>query len=55
MYKYVGDGAAIVGIPARDLSKDEVKELDKDLIEKSGLYEKIKEKGETSEERKVNK
>jgi hypothetical protein len=39
---YIGNGAAIIGVPARDLTADEVKGLDwlmseADLL-KSGLY-----------------
>jgi hypothetical protein len=36
--KYVGKGAWIIGVPARDLSADEVRFYGKDKLEKSGLY-----------------
>ncbi len=41
---YIGNGAAIIGVPARDLSEQEVKELDwlitEEQLLKSGLYQK---------------
>lgn len=36
--KYVGKGAWLIGVPARDLSADEVRFYGKDKLEKSGLY-----------------
>lgn len=36
--KYVGKGAWIIGVPARDLSADEVRFYGKDKLEKCGLY-----------------
>ena len=40
-WKYVGDGAFIPGIPARDLSDKEVKELGVQAdVETSDLYKK---------------
>ena len=42
--KYIGNGAAFVGVPARDLTEDEVKilsaEFDIDKLISSGLYKK---------------
>jgi hypothetical protein len=39
---YIGNGAALIGVPARDLTEEEVKELSKEFdIDKligSGLY-----------------
>jgi hypothetical protein len=35
---YVGDGAWIRGIPARDLSADEAARLDSSALIRSGLY-----------------
>lgn len=42
--KYIGNGSFLVGIPARDLSADEVKFYGKDKLETSGLYAEIKRK-----------
>lgn len=42
--KYIGKGNFIVGIPARDLSAEEVKKYGKDKLEKSGLYAENKRK-----------
>jgi hypothetical protein len=40
-WKYVGDGAFIPGVPARDLSDKEVKELGiQEAVEASDLYKK---------------
>ncbi len=40
-WKYVGDGAFIPGVPARDLSAKEVKELGiQEAVEASDLYKK---------------
>lgn len=42
---YIGRGAALIGVPARDLSEEEVKELSKEFdIETlivSGLYQSV--------------
>jgi len=40
-YRYVGAGAFLSGIPARDLTSADVATLDVELIESSGLYEKV--------------
>lgn len=40
--KYIGDGSAIQGIPARDLTADEVKLYGEAVLLASGLYEKEK-------------
>ena len=41
---YIGNGAALVGVPARDLTEEEAleiaKEFDIELILKSGLYKR---------------
>jgi hypothetical protein len=40
-WKYVGDGAFIPGVPAKDLSDQEVKELGiQEAVEASDLYKK---------------
>ena len=40
-WKYVGDGAFIPGVPARDLSEKEIKELDiQEAVEACDLYKK---------------
>lgn len=47
MYKYVGNGNWIAGVPARDLSRAEFEALDGDLqeaVKKCGLYELVKTK-----------
>lgn len=36
--RYIGDGAFLVGIPARDLTEDEVKLYTAKLLLASGLY-----------------
>ena len=41
--KYVGDGGFLPGIPARDLSAEEVKEYGLEWLLQTGLYEEIKE------------
>lgn len=38
MYKYVGKGSFVTGIPARDISEEEAKEYDINSLEKSGLW-----------------
>ena len=39
---YIGNGGALIGVPARDLTEEEVKQLEKDFdienLIKSGLY-----------------
>ncbi len=40
--KYIGDGSFLVGIPARDLTSDEVKTYNEKLLLDSGLYAKPK-------------
>ena len=44
MYKYIGDGAALIGVPARDLTDEEAKQYGERELVKSGLYRKEKEK-----------
>ncbi|MGW8177400.1 MAG: hypothetical protein ACWGQW_01170 [bacterium] len=36
--KYVGDGTSLPGVPARDLTPDEVKKFGKTKLIKTGLY-----------------
>jgi hypothetical protein len=43
MYKYNGKGF-IAGIPARDLTDEEVKQYGEKRVLASGLYEKVKER-----------
>jgi hypothetical protein len=38
MYKYVGDGTTLPGVPAKDLSDDEARKYGVKLILGSGLY-----------------
>ena len=44
MLKYIGNGAFIAGIPARDLTADEVKQFGKQTLIDSGLYIEAKAK-----------
>ncbi|MCP4010012.1 MAG: hypothetical protein GY726_10930 [Proteobacteria bacterium] len=44
MWKYIGKGSALLGVPARDLTDNEVKEHGTKFIERSGLYKKISKK-----------
>jgi hypothetical protein len=51
IYKYVGDGGYIVGVPARNLTIDDLQEIEsregisQAVIRASKLYEKVKEQG----------
>ena len=40
IYKYIGSGASLPGVPARDLTEQEALELDVKLLLGSGLYKK---------------
>jgi hypothetical protein len=43
VFKYVGDGTYLQGVPARDLTKEDVEQLSDDQkadMTKSGLYKK---------------
>ena len=51
--KYIGNGNFLIGIPARDLSADEVKRLGKDRLEKSGLYAEQKRKPKAVEPEEI--
>jgi len=43
MLKFTGKGRGLLpGVPARDLTDDEVKQYGKDRLLKSGLYEEAK-------------
>ena len=47
MLKWIGDkrgSCGIVGIPARDLTNDEVKQFGEEYLLSTGLYEKAKAK-----------
>lgn len=48
MLKYVGGGAFLIGVPARDLTDEEIEELglDRKILIESGLYEEEPEKHE---------
>ena len=37
-YRYIGAGNYLIGIPARDLTEDDLKGLDIEDLERSGLY-----------------
>ncbi len=43
MLKYVGRGASLPGVPARDLSDEEVKQYDEKFLLRTGLYERPRE------------
>jgi len=47
--KYVGNGAALPGVPARDLTEEETHLHGKRRLVKSGLYREIKAKKSTFE------
>lgn len=47
--RYIGDGAALIGVPARDLSADEVAQYGADLLRRSRLYEEEQGDGDWSE------
>jgi len=40
-YRYVGNGDHLPGIPARDLTAEDLATLPQDEIEASGLYERV--------------
>lgn len=40
--KYIGKGGFVSGVPARDLTPDEVEKLGKGLLLATGLYEEVK-------------
>jgi hypothetical protein len=40
VYRYIGDGAALAGVPARDLSEEEAQEFGIKLLLSRGLYRK---------------
>lgn len=40
IYKYIGNGASMIGIPARDLTEEEAKEYGIAMIMSRGLYRK---------------
>lgn len=41
MLKYVGDGSWLPGVPARDLTDEEVKEFGEEQLLATGLYGKV--------------
>ena len=47
--KYVGKGAWMIGVPARDLNASEVKKYGESKLLNSGLYEEIKRKPKVEE------
>jgi len=51
--KYVGKGAWMIGVPARDLSADEVKKFGEERLLKSNLYEEVKRKSKAELEKPV--
>ena len=40
MLKYIGNGTALIGVPTRDLTAEEVKRFGKEILLESGLYVK---------------
>jgi hypothetical protein len=55
MLKYIGGGDALIGVPARDLSNEEVEELGKAALLNSGLYQEIKTKAKKAAKPQVTK
>jgi len=51
--KYVGKGAWMIGVPARDLSAGEVKKFGEERLLKSNLYEEVKRKSKAELEKTV--
>jgi len=51
--KYVGKGAWMIGVPARDLSAEEVKKFGEERLLKSNLYEEVKRKSKAELEKPV--
>ena len=51
--KYVGKGAWMIGVPARDLSASEVKKFGLERLLKSNLYEEVKRKSKAELEKPV--
>jgi len=51
--KYVGKGAWMIGVPARDLSAEEVKKFGLERLLKSNLYEEVKRKSKAELEKPV--
>lgn len=47
--RYIGDGAALIGVPARDLNADEVAQYGADLLRRSRLYREEESDGDWSE------
>ena len=43
MWRYIGKGAFILGIPARDLTDEEAQQIGISRLRNSGLYKKIAE------------
>ena len=50
-FKYVGKGASILGIPARDLSAAEAEEAGVDVLRESDLYQEVR-SSKTSKKKK---
>ena len=51
--KYVGKGAWMIGVPARDLNAEEVKKFGEERLFKSNLYEEVKRKSKAELEKPV--
>ena len=51
--KYVGEGAFLIGVPARDLNAEEVKKFGEERLLKSNLYEEVKRKSKAELEKPV--
>lgn len=54
-YRYIGDGAYLMGVPARDLNTDEAKQFQETLLSPAGrlLYESVA-KGKKAKATKAN-
>ena len=51
--RYVGEGAWMIGVPARDLNAEEVKKFGLERLLKSNLYEEVKRKSKAELEKPV--
>lgn len=52
--KFIGDNGYIHGIPARDLSDEEVETYGEEMLLASGMYEAIEEKDNDKNKDEVN-
>jgi hypothetical protein len=53
-FKYIGDGSFLPGIPARNLSEEEVEAAGLEILQASPLYEEIEESKSKPKKEDVN-